>query len=77
MLCELYGVCDNAPSNFTVGNVIDIYDDFYDREIDEDFARSLLRLFIEGYDYLEYCREKEIKEYIDEPFDGTSEDLVL
>ena len=77
VLSELYCVCDNAPINFTVGNVIDIYDDFYDREIDEDNARDLLRLFVEGYDYLEYSREQEIKEMIDEPFDGTSEDLVL
>lgn len=77
VLSELYCVCDNAPISFTVGNVIDIYDYFYDREIDEDNARYLLRLFVEGYDYLEYSREQEIKEMIDEPFDGTSEDFVL
>lgn len=77
VLLELYSVCDNAPINFTVGNVTDIYDDFYDEEIEEDDAKSLLRLFVEGYDYLEYSREQEIKEMIDEPFEGTSEDFVL
>ena len=78
ILDELYDVCDNAPINFTVGKVVDIYDDIYDSEINDDDARGLLQLFVEGYDYLEYRHEKELRDDMNESlFDESEEDFSL